>query len=498
MADIQKQINSTLSDEEFTNNGKLYKDEPILLTMQQMVSYTPTKYRDMRKIAKGRDKDAHELGAKIFYEQGKFMEDFTDDFDYQGEFAQYFPTYELMTDYQLRGYFSWRTKIRRGVINKAPLSFAFVYIYELINQIGVFSPKEGYYALKNFWMVYKEIDYRISRYVRLWLKDYVVYNKLDKSLLDDFSETNLNDAVVTLLNYKSYRADEVFSAVNSISSYNMENSRLFKQYPEDVKNVVGSVYSALADYYRKNCERPLSEKLLGKFYTSPYFMFSSAVFYDRGCQKSFGNFYIYEINDFCKYTYRKGSWICERFFPYGGKSKQIGQLLKIIDSLMRPKYNFKTAIKAVKSTQSLQRMVDKAICNYREKQKENAIPKIEIDVSKLQDIRKAALETQSKLLVEEFEDVDARNYFGETLDNKTKPENNTGLSDAEYQFMRRLLYDKAYDDLVRPEGLPLSVLVDAINEHFFDRFGDTVIFDVGDQPKVIADYAEELKGIIPE
>ena len=498
MIDIQKQIETVLSDEKFVFNGnfasKVYQDEPILITAPQIECYTPSEYLAMRRIAKGKDA-YHESDAKIFYDQGKFMESFEDDYDYQGEFYQNFPTYESMNTAQLRGYFSWRTKVRRGIIEKTPLSFVYVYIYELINQIGVHSPEEGFYALRNFWTIYKDIDYRINRYIKLWLKDYVVYNNLDKILLEDLTDTNMNNAVLTLLSNKSHGADEVFSAINSLSTYNMENSRFFKLYPEDVKNVVKSVYSALSDHYDKYCEKPLSESLLGKFYTSSYVIFSSAVFYDRGCQKEL----VYEINELSKYTCNNGNWRCERFFCYGGKSMQIGRLLKTIDSLMRQKYSFKsTLVKAGKTSNLMQRIVGKAIDSYREKLRINATPKIEIDVSKLQDIRNAAWETQNKLLVEELEETDAPEFFEETPVEMTEPENDASLSDIECQFIRCLLYGRPYDSLVRSKFLPLSVLVDAVNEHFFDRFGDAVIVEMDDRPELAADYIEELKGIIKE
>ena len=56
----------------------------------------------------------------------KGMEDFEDDFDYHGTFIRYFPNYQAMNDLQLRGYFSWRTKVRRGEVGRTSLSFAFV------------------------------------------------------------------------------------------------------------------------------------------------------------------------------------------------------------------------------------------------------------------------------------------------------------------------------------------------------------------------------------
>ncbi|MCL1874804.1 MAG: TerB N-terminal domain-containing protein [Synergistaceae bacterium] len=470
----------------FAANGsfesKVYQDEPIFINAEQKRIHP--KYRDMRKIG-----SHYEPEAKVFYEQAKFMEDFEDDYDYRGEFVRYFPTYRSMSDQQLRGYFSWRAKVRRGVISRTSLSFVFVYIYELINQIGVDSPEKGFHALKNFWMIYREIDPKITRYVRMWLKDYVVYNNLDKSLLEGLFDEKFDNAIMTLFNHESRNADEVFEALNSMSSYNIVNSRLFKQYPDDVKNVVRSVYSALSDYYGDDRKDEFREKFFGKFFSGSYTIFNSAVFYNRISRKD----YVYEINDLCKYTCKGGNWSCERFFCYSGKNRQVGAMMKSIDFFMRPKCNFKPVKKAEKTAEILQLIISDVIDKYHTNQEEAARPKIEIDVSKLESIRSAALETQSKLLVEELEEAKAP----EILDKK-RAENCVGLSDDEYLFMKCLLYGEAYDYLLRSKGLMLSVMVDAINESLFDRFGDTVIVETGGRAELVSDYIEELKGIIGE
>ena len=466
---------------------KTYRDEPIIITDAQIKNLTPPKYRAMRKIAMS-GRYCPESDEKIFYKQGKFMEDFEDNIDYQGEFMQYFPTYQSMNNQQLRGYFTWRTKVRHGVIRKTSLSFVFVYLYELINQIGVSSPEEGFHVLKNFWMVYKEIDFRINSYAKCWLKDYAIYYNLDKSLLEEgLSGTNFDDMVLTLFDYKSRNADEVFSALNSLASYKLQNSRFFKQYPDDVKTVVYAVFSALSDYYEKNRAETLCEKFFGKFCTSSYYIFSSAVFYDRIRHKNF----VYEINDLHRYRCKNRRWSRESFIHYGGWNRQIGDLLKAIDFFMRKKYNFKYALKMGKTTKALENIISKAIDAYQENQKKAARPQIKIDVSKLQDIRKASLETQGKLLVEEELEVPGAPAF---FDKKSK--NDIGLSDIEYLFMKCLLYGRTYNDPAQSKGLPVSVLVDAINEKFFDRFGDIVIIETEDRPEPVADYMEELKKIL--
>lgn len=490
MADLQKLIQTILADTKFDSSGnsasKVYRDEPILLTASQMERFTPSRYLAMRKMA--RSGGLHQaLEANIFYEQGKFMEDFEDDFDYQGCFLRYFPTYQSMNDQQLRGYFSWRTKVRQGRIEKTPLSFVFVYIYELLNQIGPRSIEEGFYALKDFWRAYQDLDPQINSYVRIWLKDYVVYHNLAPALLDDFSENAFDQAVLTLLDHRLLTSEEVFSALNSLSSYNLGNSIFFKQFPDEVKEITYDVFSSFSDYYGQKRKRNLCEKFFGKIYASSYFMFKSAVFYNRASHQD----YTYSVNDIHKYMCKNGRWTCERFFRYGDKSRQIGDLLKNIDFHMRRKYNFKSTLKPAKTTKMLEAIISKIIGNFQEKQRLVARAEISIDISKLQSIREASLETQSKLIIEEPGSI-------EISAAKTGPENETGLNDAEHGLLSRLLDGRPYEGYARSKGLMLSLLIDSINEKLFDHFGDTVIIEIEGRPELVEDYVDELKDMIKE
>lgn len=532
MADIQNLIKTILLNKKLTDNdytvSKIYQDEPILKTAAQMANFTPPKYREMRKLVQT-SSVFYESDAQIFYAQGKFMEDFTDDYQYNGEFQRYYPTYQSMTDQQLRGYFSWRTKVRGGKLEKTSLSFVFVYIYELLNQIGVSSSEEGFYTLKSFWQAYKDIDPKINHYIKLWLKDYVIYYSLDKSCLDDFSDINFDNKILTLMNYKSHSVDEVFCALNSLSTYNLENSRFYKLHSDDVKNIVYNVFAELSEYYNKKRKNSICEKFFGKIMTNQYVMFNSAVFYNREIHKDC----IYEINDVCKYICKNGKWTHERFFFFKDKNKHIGELLKTIDFLMRQKYDFKSTLKVNKLKKVYQDIIQKETDKLIEDKKKKAVPKIEIDISKLQGIRKTALETQNKLIVEDFEEVtipEAKPISDRICDlielieaeqnniknglivpKEAEPKNiqngtmvpkeaaqvdAINLSDIEYEFMKCLIYGKNYGDMVKSNGLMLSVLIDSINEKLYDIFCDTVIIFEGDKPELVEDYCDELKEII--
>ena len=592
MADIQNLINTI--NKKFTNNddtaSKIYRDEPILKTAAQMANFTPQKYREMRKLVKSGPVFYASDTAQIFYEQGKFMEDHTDEYQYNGEYQSYYPTYQYMTDQQLRGYFSWRAKVRDGIIDKTSLSFVFVYIYELLMQIGVRSAEEGFYKIKDFWQTYKDIDPKINHYIKRWLKDYVIYYGLEKHLLDDFADTNLDHAVLTLINCHSHSVDKVFSALNSFSSYNLENSRFYKMHADDVKHVVYNVFTELTEYYNKNRKNSICERFFGKIVIDSYVMFHSAVFYSKEIHKDC----VYEINDVCKYRCRNGRWTYERFIFLKDKNKYIGELLKTIDFTMRQEYDLKSTLKVDKVKKVYQDIIVKVTRGLLEDKKKKAVPEINIDISKLQNIRKTALVIQNKLIVEDSEEVtkeaaqnkvvaqvdataqvkaddqvvpvaqpaatevDQADTAAQTVATEVDPVDPVAhwkvaevdpvdpvahwkvaeidpvdpaahwkvaeidqldpaahwkataaapvapaaqaeaanLSTIEYEFMKCLLYGKDYSDLVKSNGLMLSVLTDSINEKLYDMFCDTVLIFEGDKPELIEDYEAELKEII--
>ena len=77
------------------------------------------------------DKRVQQDNARVFYEQAMFMKDFEDDYPEHASFSAYFPYYQMLSYEQLRTYFTWRTQVRKGVIDNTSLSYVFLYLYEL-------------------------------------------------------------------------------------------------------------------------------------------------------------------------------------------------------------------------------------------------------------------------------------------------------------------------------------------------------------------------------
>lgn len=494
MSNIQKLISIILSDEKLKNRAAhssiIYQDEPILHTASQMANDTPPKIREMRKLALSPDMYLYSY-IRLFYLQGKFMEDYEDNYVYQGEFNRYYPTYHDMNNNQLRGYFSWRTKVRHGVIEKTSLSFAYVYIYELLNQIGVPSAEAGLQMLKAFQSTYQEFEPSIQTNLQTWINDYVIYYDLDYSLLEKNNDTDFDNTLLILLHSDSHSRAEIFEALCSLSTYRMEKSKFYQQNPEDVQQVVCNIFSVLSEYYQKNRKNTFLEHLFGKKVSCPYEMFQSAVFYHHTSPRSG----VYVINEIHRYVCKNNIWTCEKYYSNRGKNKTLGTLLKAIDCRMREKYDFRYPLKQQKIPQYVLAILDKELDTILTSKKKHTTPPITIDLSKLQGIRNASAITRDKLLVED--EPEEPSPETPPIEKPAQTENPYGLHDTELQFLQCLLQGNTYEALLREKGIMLSVLVDAINEKLFEQFEDTIILLEDDRPELIEDYTDKLKGMIP-
>lgn len=168
-------------------------------------------------------KDVRQDNARIFYRQGIFMQDFSDTYAGDTPFSSYYPYYQLMSHEQLRTYFSWRTEVRQGNIRDIPLSYAFLYIYELLCNIGVADPQDGLDRLLFFWQAFRVHNRSIDKYVLRWLKDYHIYYPLPQTFSAFVREKNLSEYYPPMP-----EADNDFALFCAISKYDICKSAFYK------------------------------------------------------------------------------------------------------------------------------------------------------------------------------------------------------------------------------------------------------------------------------
>lgn len=512
-------------------DGPVYHDEPIVFTAAQMAEYTPPEIRRMRRAAQNFDGYSQST-AMLFFTQGKMMESFEDDYPGHADYFQYSPTYQAMTNQQLRVYFTWRSRVRSGWIEQTALSYVYVYVYELLGGIGVSSPQEGYDTLLRFWQAYRDLDSRLDEHLPGWLRDYAVWHGLDPAQLPGGGLSRQDQAVLTLLHRREHTDGEICAALSLLSSYSLENSRFYKLHPQETAQLVSRVYAALEEYYGKHRKNDLCAKLFGRSYSSPYQMFHGAVFYQDGPHPDT----VYELTPLHRFRCESGRWTQEHFYFYRQKSAEAGALLKQIDYQLRQAWGFRSPLKPAELSKTFQSVLDRVLEQWlaeraaaQEAAARAAAPRLTIDTSRLQQIRRAALETQQRLIVDEPEDEAPPAFTAAKAAESAPaadsapaapdasaapafaapdpapaapdgaaaaPEETPALRPEEYRLLQCLLYDRPWQDWARAAGLTPALLADRINEALFDRFADTVLSCDGDVPTLIEDYIDDLKGLI--
>ena len=484
MGKAEEIIKTVLSDKKLENE-KLYRDEPLIFTASQMKSYTPPEYVAMQKMATDR-KGIYMTSAQLFYRQGKLMENFCDSFDRPVSSNRHFPTYRDLTPTQLRTYFTWRTAVRKGEIKETALTYAFLYIYELINLIGAKNAEDGFLKLKDFSEKYSQLDMRIKPYTDLWLTDFAAYYGIPQKLTEDLCGLKNDSALMKLMNYKNETPEAVLEALDCFSSYCLENSAFYKQHPAETAETVYKLFCFLAEYYGEKEGGDIFIRLLARSLRERYFIFRSAIFFEPkphpDCE--------YKINDIFSYSCKNGEWTVTRFFPIKDKAGKIGELLKATDYYLRKRYGHKSSLKKPELSSLFEEMIKKAVNEQYREGLEREKPVISIDISKLQSIRDTSEVTRDKLIVEEEleEPVAPATPIEE-------PQESGILKSPLKEIMIALLKGENAETVARKNGIMLSVAVEEINETLFEDFGDTVIDFDGDTPIIIEDYENELKGM---
>lgn len=431
--------------------GRTFADEPIIRRGSQMAGYLPKRCQEMRALA-----SSPELRTKpeacVFYHQARLMEDYTDDVPYHGYFEQYFPTYQAMSDRQLRGYFTWRTAVRAGVMEEAPLSFAFVHLYELLIGVGTTPGEQGFHDIERFWQSLRGHAPQLDRHVRLWLRDYVVYHGLDPRLVAPYVDLEFDQGLIAMrdgiaawegrqvpprfstpasliapggvapalpnpappaqdASAKRRRKrganagdgadnpteERLFSSFDVLSSYRPRVSRLYRDRPETLRHVCCSVVVQLARHYDAHRKSGLMESLFGSPLAMPYGMFYSAVFWSEQPHPDA----TYELDAINRYTCARGRWYWEGYHGSHTKSTKLGAVLRATDQRLRAAIGYEHPLAEKTVPKYLAKIIDREIEARLAWEREQEARVIHVDLSQLAGIRAAASLTQEALLVDE-------------------------------------------------------------------------------------------------
>ena len=502
----------------------------------------PERIRKMLEI--GAKAEANGQGEeRVFRLQAEYMADWDLSQLHRAWFSAYYPTYARMSGPQLLSYFSWRTRWKAGERKMgAPVSFAFVHVYELLNGAGAQGPRDAWEKLSAFWEDYRKLDFTLDRYVPQWLDDLVVYDGLDQDLMRreyvPKSDREVAEVVGKLEAGVEFDEDPQFAQaafvlLNARSTYKLERSSFWAGHEREMKRL------ALEAFLKLRARRAFgTDRWFGTRYRRDAELFASAVFdFSRRPEDR-----TYVISPFRRWVAEKGSWRLEELFPERSTLPEIGAFLKVVDAELRKELGNKRKLSVSDPTGEFTRTVRDVLDEGGAERRKAANPVRQLDFGRLAGIRADALETQEKLIVEEpaeeapsdpvrfnpgmgenlskeglctkeFTASEIAASAGDTLAEAPKArEKKPAVAAAEESkapdpadlpgeaagaiaredraLLQSLLQGRVPAAL--PGGMSAEMTADRLNEALYDAFGDAVLEVVGGKLSLIEDYAEDL------
>ncbi|MBR0161322.1 MAG: TerB N-terminal domain-containing protein [Oscillospiraceae bacterium] len=493
------------------STGAVYRDTPLPFagsTYRPAKEALPERLRKMRRLYEyGRE--SLEAKANNFYRQGIFMQDYEDDAPWKGDFLCYYPTYHDLTAEQLRGYFSWRARVRRGDYQPIAASAAYLYLYELLNGIGASSPEDSLRKLRDFETGYLDAgigDQRMRQNLRRWMREFAILQGMPAELVQTFADPEQlqKDRALALLRDPEHVPDEeLFPALCLFGGKKFAQSPVLAGDAVRGRHLFCEVWRKAAAQYRWQ-DKDLFTLCFGVRTARQWYPLANAVYYQKSSPKDAE----YVLDETRVYRCRGGSWQVEAYEKAQFDRERFQGLLHQADVLLRRYLKTGRGMKEREADAWADPYIRAVMEEDRRAAIEAARPKIEIDLSGLDQIRRDALQTRDSLLTEddlaeltEYERTEESGEAEEAEDaalpaaeEEVRPD--LPLSALQIRVLRALLRGESAAELLRANYLMPSIAADAINEALFDEIGDTVLACEDDRLSLVEDYREDLEQLL--
>ncbi len=468
---------------------------------------TPERLRQMRHLFEY-GIESVETRAGNFYRQAVFMQDYEDDLPWTGSFSQYFPTYRDMTTRQLRGYFTWRTHLRKGEYQPIASSAAYIYIYELLNGIGCASPEDSLQKLRDFEKGFLDSgigDERIRPNLHRWMLEFAVLKNLPADLAEEVADPALirGDMALAALKAPDACSDEIlFEALCYFGKKKLASTPVLVKEPERGRHLFCEAWRKAQGYQIK--DKNLFTLCFGEMQTRRWHPLYNAVY----CERTRPEDRDYRLSDVRTYACRNGIWQMSAYEKLFFDKDLLQGFLHETEAKLRRYLKCGRPLRekaadawAIPYIEAVIREDEKAVI-------EASRPKITIDLSGLEKIRRDAMTTRDSLLIDEAQDFheeteEAAAEAGTEdaaeartdLQKEMLPED-IPLDALQVQILRSLLEGGDAAKIMKDNHLMPSIVADAINEAFFDEIGDTVLLCEGDLLSLVEDYIEDVENYL--
>ena len=396
----------------------VYQDVSIPRRSEIRHDNVPEKISQMRKLYEPKRSIPNDE-AFCFYRQAVFMKDYQDHYDFKGTFVNIHPVYRMMTDAQLRGYFSWRTELMENgqLDERTPVAFLKLYVYELLMLLHS-NAQDTYAQLCAIETMYPGNDRLFMLELHRWINDFAVYYGISDRIDDSHSWKILEEIGK---DPDAYDDETLKRIMQELVLYSYSHSVFMKEHMDDVLEVLVRAYRAYCREYSEQ-GRSFFEEVVCYKISEVHQMFSSAVFYEKEKHPDC----IIWLDDGSCFQCVKGYW--QRNF-YSMRS-DFRKLMRETDRLMRLAMHDGRKLKQPEGLIFDSKILKETIVAYLQEKKEASRPKVNINMSSLSSIRFDAAVTRDSLLVEEEEESEAETVSA-PVQEQSEEENHDTLFTAE-------------------------------------------------------------------
>ena len=553
-------LDSHLPSTDFSENRPYQETSlPFAGSAAQPQQFIPERLREMRRLYQyGRETE--EARAENFYRQAMFMQDYEDNVPWSGDFVRYFPTYHDLSLQQLRGYFTWRAGVRRGQFRPIAASAAYIYVYELLNGVGADGPWDVLQKLQAFETGFLDSgigDPRMRANLRRWMLEYAVLSGLPRETARQYADPEQieRDEALALLEEPDEADDgALFEALSLLGGKKLSESPVLTLSPGRGRHLFGEVWRSASK--RHDQGEDLFTHCFGELTSRRWYPLSNAVYYWRTRQKNRD----YALSGTRSYLCLNGLWYVKAFEPLSFDRDLFRGFLHQTDARLRRYLKTGRYLKEKPADAWANVCIDAVIDADRRAELEAARPKINLDLSGLDRIRRDAAGTRDSLLTaDELQETEALPETGEerrpvtaelpevqtsqgsssarTSSDEVQTESGqpaTGLqasaevpasptapfvpeistvsevpgdpgsADApvlpldavQIQVVSALLRGEDPTAILKASRLMPSIAADRINDALFDEIGDTVLLCEDDRLMLVEDYMEDLTQLL--
>ena len=333
------------------------------------------------------------------------MRDYEDDVRWDGEYVCFFPVYQDLTLKQLRGFFSWRTHIRRGDYQRIATPAAYIYIFELLNGIGTSSPEESLRRMMDFEKHYPDCVNgagRLRQNLRRWMKEFAIVKGLPAQMVLELEEPETvrwENALALLRSPQSCPDEALWAGILYFAGNRLERSPVLAH--ERGKHLFCEAWRAAAAREPEQ-GRDVFTLCFGLPAVRSWTPFSNAVYYWKETPEDTD----YKLNECRTYRCRSGLWTREIYEKPAFDRIRFTGFLRETDLRLRRYLKTGRYLKEKQEDAWADPYIGQVIEADRLAGIEAAREKITIDLSGLAKIRQDADLTRDRLLYGEGADAE--------------------------------------------------------------------------------------------